>query len=453
MARKKWKNWASFALLFIFLIPVFWMNALGTAEQQAFADWQADSSALVLTKIESSRVNASVDSYGLLVAHPDMFGPFTTIDNTDLVESDDVSTAYFDYTSQLGLMGYFYDSAYTAGCSSLNCLTLLSSTLFSLTLASLTFLIAATTCRSFAVIFLLSMALSPWITFAGRNLYWSPWTWLLPVCCAALFVLAKRRIYRVAALCLVFAAFCIRFASGYEFITSFILMAMSIPLLAAIFAAEPLRKMIRRATAESAAILGVSTLAFAVILTIHASVRGAGSVREGFATIWTKDILKRTYGSAADFPPELAASLNANPFLVLQNYIFTWTTDVLTVGIGTPFEIVLGPKSLWVLLGLTAAVVVVRFHSGDSLYVRDLSLIIVTAAIPLSWFILAKGHSYVHTHINFVLWYLFFIAALCFVIFDFVATRAVTKGVTRQVAALRLMGSNPVNSQVGSNRP
>lgn len=35
---------------------------------------------------------------------------------------------------------------------------------------------------------------------------------------------------------------------------------------------------------------------------------------------------------------------------------------------------------------------------------------------PMSWFVLAKSHSYVHTHMNFVLWYFGFIAIMIYMI-------------------------------------
>ena len=46
-------------------------------------------------------------------------------------------------------------------------------------------------------------------------------------------------------------------------------------------------------------------------------------------------------------------------------------------------------------------------------------MFIVFLGTTLSWFILGKAHSYVHTHMNYVLWYFGFIQICLYIIIKF----------------------------------
>ena len=46
---------------------------------------------------------------------------------------------------------------------------------------------------------------------------------------------------------------------------------------------------------------------------------------------------------------------------------------------------------------------------------RDVILLVFFFIVPTSWFVLAKGHSYIHTQLNYVLWYFGFVQALFYV--------------------------------------
>ena len=413
-----------FVALFIVLVPVFWLNAMGTADTKSFDSWQRDSESLVLAKIESERVDKPFDTHGMVRAAPDIYSVYKTIDLPNIGATTSATATYRAYDSQLGAMGYFYSALYLhTPCSSLSCLHLTSSTLFSLTLVALVYLLGLLARRSFAIIFLLSVIGSPWLVTSARNLYWSPWTWLLPTCAAALFVLAKRRRWRVASLALLFVAFVIRFGSGYEFLTSLSLMAIAMPVLAFLFAVEWSRGIAKRALKDALSIFLVSIGAFVIVLLVHGYVRGNGSIFSGISAIVQKDVLRRTYGSATSFDPIYGPSLKANVGSVLHKYLFEWRTDFISIGSGAPLTLTLGRTALWTLIGICVVIIALRFAKRDSLWIRDSLLIGITAAIPLSWFVLAKSHSFIHIVINFVLWYLLFAGALFFVIYNFLVTQ------------------------------
>ena len=47
-------------------------------------------------------------------------------------------------------------------------------------------------------------------------------------------------------------------------------------------------------------------------------------------------------------------------------------------------------------------------------------MFLVFLATTLSWIILGKSHSYIHTHINFVLWYFGFVQICLYEIIQFI---------------------------------
>ena len=51
---------------------------------------------------------------------------------------------------------------------------------------------------------------------------------------------------------------------------------------------------------------------------------------------------------------------------------------------------------------------------------RDMVMYIMFLVTTLSWIILGKSHSYIHTHINFVLWYFGFIQICLYEIIQFI---------------------------------
>jgi hypothetical protein len=92
--------------------------------------------------------------------------------------------------------------------------------------------------------------------------------------------------------------------------------------------------------------------------------------------------------------------------------------------LGEPVSFDLSGVAFWPLIVISLTIVGLRRLGADPKSSRDIWLIVSTALIPLSWFILGKSHSYIHTPINFFLWYLFFIPALWFVILDFLKDRS-----------------------------
>ncbi len=122
--------------------------------------------------------------------------------------------------------------------------------------------------------------------------------------------------------------------------------------------------------------------------------RYGGDLWAGLMDIYHNDFLRRILGgSAKDFDPVYAASLNANAL------------EVISIYLSKPFML------LWLGASMLACLVE-SSKSYKSLYI---ALLVCFALPALSWFVLGKSHSYIHRHFCFVLWYLGFWASIIYV--------------------------------------
>jgi uncharacterized membrane protein YqaE (UPF0057 family) len=132
-------------------------------------------------------------------------------------------------------------------------------------------------------------------------------------------------------------------------------------------------------------------------------------IYSGISAIYEEDVKRRTYGNPDDFSIEYFDSLSASPFDILKTYIFEWNSEIIILFSGKLFP-------LFLIGALFIAAWRLYLSKGRS--TSPIAIFISFSLPPLSWFILAKGHSGIHTHINFVLWYLGSVAAIAFIWVD-----------------------------------
>lgn len=366
-------------LSFSFLLPGFFSNALGTAEKDFFSNWQQESQALVLWAIDENKNTGSLGFWG-----------FT--------ESRQV---------QIGTQGHLFAVLYQfPGLGDARALEALSSVFSAAAVASFALLIFRYGSPWLAGLIMVTSLTSPWLVSAARNLYWIPWSWFAPAVLAGLIVVTGSNQLRRLLYVAMFTAFAFRFGAGYEFMTSIILLAVLMPFLVN----KPIgskRKILSsfRNQLDSSIKIGVtSLLAFVSTIALHSFYRGNGSITSGLATIYREDVLRRTYGNPDNFDPVYEPSLSASPFDVVYRYVLGWQTPVLHLPITDSFSLGLGATGLSLLLVLVIASIALSLLLSKSLPKDTFILFIGALAVPLSWFILAKGHSG-HFHINYVLWY------------------------------------------------
>lgn len=400
--------------IFIALSLSFGLNGFGVDDTERWTTWQSDSEAFVINRIEFDKIANDSPRYIALPEH----GGYQLSAPLGLIGaySADGATAS-TYTSMIG--GYTFVLSTLSNqlrLSGVEMLHALNALLLAASILLIFSLLPRISSQGFAWAWLAGMAFSPWITSAGRNLYWSPWLWLLPAIAAILLAMSSRLITRLGAVMLLLLAFLLKYwATGYEIFTSVTLLAVAMPLLVILFK-DTSRKSITRQLTNVLLICVTSAIAFLGTILLHAYLL-TGNIASGLNTLWQFTILRRTWGAGEEWT-----------FIeVLWRYIYaSWTTPIFSFALdrdGSFVSLSIGPTAFLIMLIFGLTVVAFRWKSGDSKWTRDASLILIGLLVAISWFAAAKEHSYVHTHILFFLWYLFLIPALLFVISSYVWPR------------------------------
>lgn len=261
----------------------------------------------------------------------------------------------------------------------------------------------------FAAVFYVVTMLSPWLIGYSTNLYWVSFTWFLPMLAGLICAnnIHSRKV-RIISYVLVMLGVALKCACGYEYITTIMLSA--IVFLLAEFTMAIIEKRDKQEIFhlfKTIFIMGIfALLGFAIVLVIHAYLRGEGEILSGLKTIFYNDVLRRTIGGdASSFQDVYSDSLNASFILVICRYLL-FDTPVIWGVSGKLFI----PLIMVSFLGLVWGVM--RKHINKEI----LALYIWFGIASVSWFILGKSHSYVHTFMNFVLWYFGFVQIIFYCI-------------------------------------
>ena len=264
-----------------------------------------------------------------------------------------------------------------------------------------------------SIFVLSSVVLSQWLTVFGRNLWWCIWAFYLPMIVVMKYLQSNRDIKNrqfVKFGVLIFIAVSVKcFINGYEYITTTLLMMMTPFIFYATIDRWNKRRFIK---GTLAAVIGSGLAIFLSMIMLCFQI---GAVKGGFMdgvehVIWSFG--KRTYGNAEDFPPVYAASLEAGAYGVVITYIngiFFDLNNYISIS-NTFISNYLFKIRYYYLIVLFAFASILLYCRNQKLDVSNpkvIALIIATwfsISAPLSWFIIFKAHSYIHTHMSFLLW-------------------------------------------------
>ena len=258
---------------------------------------------------------------------------------------------------------------------------------------------------------------SHWLVLFGRNIWWSTWAFYLPML-AVIYALRRGPpsdtcgYLRLAAWSAGGVAVkC--FFNGYEFITTTLLM-MLVPVLLHCLAQgdRPRRILAALAAAGTGALAGV-LVTMAVLCTQIAIVKGGFT--QGIDHI-VASYVKRTHAHPDQIPGlvgEERKALEIDVGSVLETHFSATYIDVgaMSVRYGLAEELWL-PFSYrhltWVTL-LIAIALLLRGAWRNTPQQNRLERAFVAATLfallaPLSWFIIFKAHSYVHLHMDSIVW-------------------------------------------------
>ena len=260
----------------------------------------------------------------------------------------------------------------------------------------------------FAGCFYITFALSPWTVNFARNLYWVEFTWFIPMAVGLVCSLKIQSVkWKIG--CYVAAFFSIAGKSlcGYEYISAVMMGLVSFMVI------DFLTSLVKKDNQKtwllfkSIFILGsVALLGFMVAICIHAPLKSGGSIAEGITKIIENDVLKRTNGGDLnDFAPVYWPSMNASIWEVYSKY-FHFSTEIIAGVEGNLFP----------LLCLVPLVIFIYEFKDDKKDYQSLFMYVFFFLTSISWFCLAKSHSYIHTHMNYVMWYFGFVQVCIYVI-------------------------------------
>jgi hypothetical protein len=420
---------------FLFFVSVsllalgFDHNAWDVVREKKFETFQNDSESLVLARMVASR-QYGLTSYGALMGWGDS-DPLNLHDSDyqhqyDVYFAGGDFQAYSVYKSQTGFQAFFFSlldrlSPLTPKWN-LRLFRGLMALLLALTLSFFILWIYREFGGFAALVVFITTLLSPWITLFGRNLLYFTWAFYLPMVLTAFYLAREKRSGQVSNKMLgwlVFAAVAFKcLFDGYDFIIPSLAMIF-IPIIYYGFLDKwNFRRFVTRLSVAVVAcaggvITGIIMLAFQLRFVDGSFSAGLADVLGTFG--------RRTYGDPSLYPSMYAESLKANPISVLATYLFN---DYVLAFINLHFFDLIVIVAIFTLVYLA----IDKFIKLNLLNKNRAYALIgatwVSVLSPISWFVIFKGQAYVHTHTNYLAWYMpftFFAFALCaFVVQDIV---------------------------------
>lgn len=353
------------------------------------------------------------------------------------------------YRSQFGLQVRIYRAFAWIGSEPSDIATA-NSAMLSLVIAGLCFFLFDIFSPVGALLCCLSISLSPWLVLFAGSAYWIAWTWFLPLLVGAALgpLAAKANSWLVVLAITLFLAWLLKFLCGYEYASTVVLAALC----PVIFHVIRRGGDGRRAFLCLGALALSSVAAFCCALFLHVS-HFSKDFAAGLGEIGNL-AEKRLYSSRPEEMASMACryipseedrakclenferSLTVSPLSVVGIYAtfrrgLPWLVqdepglskmkevlrrgDIRTVMhelsslSGTQLRFMIGTAATtllcWLGIGI-AALKLWRNRPGSRAYFWCLAM---SALAPISWFVIAKGHSYIHTFLNFVLWQLPFL--------------------------------------------
>lgn len=377
-----------FFLAFRYALHFRLMDALlGTNATDFVNTFQTDSDGLVFRRLEQNRMTGIFSGQmGLRMddTYAQPFGPF--------------------YASQFGLGGWLSTLPPTAfgvfGKSGAGVVLTLVAGFNALVASAAVGAVRRTLSGGAAILCVLAL-LQPWPVAIAHSAYWMIGLKLLPAG-ALIVVFAQGRGTWLRVFFAVLGVSTFTFLSGYEFATIVVASSLGVVTYYCIVSQRSLSESISRALAALGGCVG-GLFAALVIHFVQLRVRLGGTAAALEAIEDT--VAKRTGATNIQVDPIYLESLASNPADVLATYL-----SIPVVGA----PVVLPVVSLFTvaaLISVCTTVVILGARGGmmQPLDIRQHAVGIawaVTLLGPVGWFLVARPHSHLHTHINPALWWL-----------------------------------------------
>lgn len=322
------------------------------------------------------------------------------------------------YVSQYGLQGKVFK--HLARVFDVEFLNVLTALLTAITLLTIVYLVYYKYNAIFAGVFYFTFLLGSWIVNFADNLYWVEFTWFLPMV-VGLFCAWKveKKGCRIIAFIGTYIFITLKSLCGYEYISVIMMGMITFLLVDLIETIVEKNKNRAKLIFRTIIVIGIVALVgFFTAICIHAPQKpGAnGNIITGMKLIFQNDVIRRTSGG------------NINKFDTLtgvEGYAqlaSIWETVVKYFHFKT--EVITGVDgSLFPIICITPLLLFINDARKQKLNVELIAMYFVSFLTSISWFILAKSHSYVHTHLNYVLWYFGYVQVCLYVIVNKIITK------------------------------
>lgn len=389
----------------LILFLSFQFNTFQAVEQKWFNNFQRDSERIVLNGIMESRQH----SY---FSHAGKLGWETNTPHTSTYQNYLTNTfptkVFVPYAGSFGIQRLIYSiidsSLETIGIRDGQTKYTILTSLTALSTAAVIVILSLFIYKYFGLISSLTLigfsAFSDWLIVIARNLYWMPVLILLPFVLSTYLLMQDEKRNTTQSPhkmgLLIFIAIYIKCLAGYEYISSVLIAAMVPFIFFAIKNQWKFNFFLKRFLLVSC--YGVMGFLVAAVTHIIQSTITYKSFDKAY-DLFIFNILKRTHADVSQFASTAYYnSLNANTYDVVVRYINAYNFELIIIALA---------------VASILNTFLVQKHSKKTSYVplntATLVMLWVSILAPLSWFILAKGHSYIHVHINYVLWYVPFL--------------------------------------------
>jgi len=359
--------------------------------ENADATFQNDSEGLAVGRIVAEQLGLEIntDGYGLgrLESTKNPYADvYAMIGDPGIVNA---GYEYSAYASQVGLQGMVYSlvAKLTARLDVFLYLRFASCFFLTITIFGIVGQLYKRYGMLFASVFGIITFASPWIVNFSRNLYWVEFTWFLPMLIGLLWLNYEKK--RKFIYPLFFVVIFIKCLCGYEYISTIMMSAILFLIVEWICNKEK-----RKTLTKGVFCVGVfCVLGFVMAMLVHAYIYADGHIVQGIAGILEDLVQRRTFGDAAAFDPAYAESLNASIFDVLKKYF--WSAG----------EFMYGKRMLLLFIVAIIALIYQRIVLKEK-NLFEISIFLISFLATVSWLVLGKAHSYIHTHMNFVMFYM-----------------------------------------------
>jgi hypothetical protein len=393
----------SWIFVFIFTILIFQENIISSSPRDFFNQFQIDSESLVLNSI---LVDSRGLKYGIVLPNISIDELIFNVNNYIQISGDDLRF----YESQLGFLGIFWSYIYNNIFGfklSLYSLHLINSALTAIMVLVISTIIYKNFNKYYGIIVYLTFILSPWFVASARNLYLSLWLWLLPL--VLIYLYSKSKKFQEIYLFIFMIILSLKLSSGFEQTSVYLLLPLFFLFIINFYNLNKsfVKKFIVVACLE--------IITFLIVFFLFALKRAEGKFIDGIILVLTENVSHRTYGDPSKYNSVFSESLKASPLEVVKTYVFDWQTRVLQFQIFDIPQLSVGKSTFLILTALSVYSLVIIFYLNREDFFRFFILFFFSLSIPLSWFVLGKSHSFIHTHILFLLWYFFYIPTIFFI--------------------------------------